>query len=411
MIDSLYVSLGAPTIDSAAVRAWFPSLSSGFAYLENAGGSQVPGVVAEAMHHYLLNSYVQIGAGYQQSQTATETVAEAHRFVAQFMNADDRGPIVLGSSATQLINLAATAIGETIQTGDEIVVAISNHEANIGAWLRLEQRGATVRFWDVDPESTLLLLEDLTRLLTSRTRLVVVPHVSNLLGDVLDIEAVVKLAKPFGAQVFCDGVAYAPHRAIDVAKCGVDWYVYSTYKVYGPHMAALFGTNEAFATLRGPNHFFIGGLPGQFELGSLNHEGCAGILALRPYLQFLAGKRADEPETVRLAYETMRRLEAPATERLLSYLRSKSDVRIIGSASGNDAVGIVSFVHHSLTSPQIVAAVDAHPIGIRYGHMYAYRLLQQLGIDPLTGVVRVSLAHYNTVEEIERLIEVLEAIL
>ena len=370
----------------------------------------MPAVVAEAIRDYLTDTYVQVGAGYPHSKRATEVVAEAHRFVAEFMNVRDSGVVALGPSTTQLINLVATAFGETISDGDEIVVATSNHESNIGPWVRLAKLGAKIEFWDVNNDTGQLETADLVPLLTEKTRLVAFPHVSNLLGDAIDVAEVSQLAHSVGAQAFCDGVAYAPHRAMDVSAWNVDWYIYSTYKVFGPHMAALFGKSEHIERLSGPNHFFIKYLPGKFELGSLNHEGCAGILALRPYLRFLSGTTSDSFETVKLAFDCMQRLELPAAQLLVDYVRSKSSIRLVGSAS-DAPVGIVSFVHRTIPSDAVVAAVDQHPIGIRFGHMYAYRLLEQIGIAPEPGVVRVSLLHYNTVEEVDRLIQVFDTIL
>ena len=393
------------------VRSWFPSLKGGFAFLENAGGSQVPGVVADAIRHYLLNSYVQVGAGYPHSQRATEVVAQAHQFVETFLNVSGEGKVVLGSSTTALTNILSNAYAAIIKPGDEIVIADSNHESNAGPWERLSKQGAVIKWWQTDSESTCLRPADLSSILSEHTKIVAFPHVSNLLGDVIDVEAVTRMVHEVGGKVVADGVAYAPHRAVDVSKWGVDWYTYSTYKVYGPHMAALFGRHEAFAELRGPNHFFISGIPYQFELGSLNHEGCAGLIALRPYLQFLSGRTDDSYETTKSAYATMQQLETPLIERLTGYFRSKPGIRLVGSGDPRACVGILSFVHHQKSSAEIVAGVNNANIGIRNGHMYAYRLLQRLSIDPLDGVVRVSLTHYNTPEEIERLIEVFNQIL
>ncbi len=396
------------------VRNWFPALQSDFAFLENAGGSQMPGIVADAIRDYMLTSYVQIGAGYTRSEVATLTVSEAHAFIETFMNAGEVGKAVLGPSTTALIQILADAYSHIWTAGDEVIVAESNHEANAGPWAKLERLGIVVKTWPIDPLSFELTLSSLGDLLTPRTKMVAFPHVSNLLGEVVDIKAITDLVHQAGGKVIADGVAYAPHRAMDVKNWGVDWYVYSTYKVYGPHMAALYGTHEAFAELTGPNHFFIpkDAVPYKFELGSLSHEGCAGLLALRPYLRFLAGREIDDRQTIVRAYEVMELLETPLQARLLEYLRSKSQVKIIGLGdTGSRSVGTISFVHSERSSSEIVAHIDRNNIGIRFGHMYAVRLCNALGIDLETGVVRVSLVHYNTPEEIERLIRCFEEIL
>lgn len=395
-----------------AVRRWFPALATGFAYLENAGGSQVPQVVADAICDYMLTSYVQLGAGYAASIRATETVAEAHRFIETLVNAGDAGKVILGPSTTALMHILSHAYAPTIKPGDEIVVAEANHEANAGPWVNLERQGAVIKFWKVHPETCELNPDELKEFVTQKTRFIALPHVSNLLGMVQDLTPVVEIAKSVGAKTIVDGVAYAPHRAIDVQKWGVDYYVYSTYKVYGPHAAALFVRHDAIEEVTGPNHFFIAKdeLPYKFQLGGVSHEVCAGLLALRPYLQFLASRSTDDRETITQAFSQMQSLELAPHRFLLDYLKSKRDVRLVGNY-GPDCVPTVSFVHARLRSDKICEVVDQAQIGIRFGHMYAVRLLNSLKIPLEPGVVRVSLVHYNTIEEVERLISVLESVL
>lgn len=405
---------GSPTHDRAAVRSWFPTLDSDFAFLENAGGSQVPRVVADAIRNYMLSDYVQLGAGYEQSLRATGLVDGAHRFVTTLMNAGSVGKVVLGNSTTALLHILADAYADIWSPGDEVIIAETNHEANAGPWAKLAKFGMVVKTWKVDPTTFQCSLESLSELLTDKTKIVTFPHVSNLLGEVVDVKGITRLVHEAGAKVVADGVAYAPHRAIDVADWGVDWYAFSTYKVYGPHMAALFGKHEAFAEITGPNHFFIPreSIPYKFELGSISHEGCAGLLGLGTYLQFLAASEREDRRTIVRAFETMRVLELPLQISLIQYLRSKPQVRIIGLGDeGPGSVGTISFVHERLKSSEIVAQIDSQDIGIRYGHMYAVRLCNALGIDLTEGVVRVSMVHYNTPEEIDRLKAALDDIL
>lgn len=401
-------------VDIHTIRAEFPALESGFIFLENAGGSQVPRAVADAIRDYMLRDYVQLGAGYEVSERATETVAEAHRFINEFMNGTAVGQVVLGPSSTQLCTMLAECYELALRPGDEIIITETGHEANVGPWARLADQGFVVRTWKVDPQTAQCSLSDLEGLLSNRTKIVAFPHVSNLLGEIVDVAAITQVAHRAGARVVVDGVAFAPHRAIDVREWDVDWYVYSTYKVFGPHMAALYGKQEAFAELQGPNHFFIpNDDPYKFELGGVNHEGCAGLLALRGYLKLLAGTSGEVSHgTVKTAFEVATELELPLQKRLIEYLQSKPAVKIVGPAhAGPDRVPTISFIHSSNSSPEIVAEVDKHAIGIRYGHMYAYRLCKALGIDVDTGVVRVSAVHYNTVDEVEKLIQVLDGVL
>ncbi|MCP4638813.1 MAG: aminotransferase class V-fold PLP-dependent enzyme, partial [bacterium] len=191
---------------------------------------------------------------------------------------------------------------------------------------------------------------ELGDLLSERTRVVAVPHVSNLLGRIENVPKITRLAHEVGARVVVDGVAYAPHRAMDVAAWGVDWYIFSIYKVYGPHMAAMFGTHDAFAELEGPNHFFINrnDNPYKMELGGVLHEGCAGILGVRDYLAFLGGNESIENinrPTVERAFDEMTAHELPMQARLVEYLLGKKQVRLIGpTVTDTSRVGTVSFV-------------------------------------------------------------------
>jgi cysteine desulfurase family protein (TIGR01976 family) len=398
------------------IRDRFPALAGDAVFLENAGGSQVPAVVADAIRDYMLSSYVQLGAGYPLSQRSTAVVDEAHEFVRLLMHGGD-GEVILGPSTSALLRMLANCYRDNLTAPRAIVVAETGHEANVGPWKSLQRSGIELRWWKMDPATCRCPLEALDGLLDERVALVAFPHVSNLLGDIVDVAAVTAKAHAAGARVVVDGVAYAPHRAMDVTAWNVDWYAYSTYKVYGPHMAALWGRRDALAELRGPNHFFVADdeVPYKFELGGVSHEGCAGILGLRDYLGFLAGVGDDSPldrAAVVRAFSLMTACELPLQSRLLGYLRSRDDVRIIGpEGDGPERVGTISFVHASRSSAEITRAVDRSGIGIRHGHMYAYHLCEAAGLDPEDGVVRVSLVHYNTPQEIERLIEVLDAAL
>jgi cysteine desulfurase family protein (TIGR01976 family) len=364
----------------------------------------------------MLTHYVQLGAGYELSVEAERIVDEAHGLVRTLLNGL-HGEVVLGSSTSALLQMLAECYGATLRRGCEIIVAQTGHEANIGPWKKLERHGSRIVWWEMDPEALTCPIDGLQRLLTDDTALVAFPHVSNLLGDIVDVRAVTEIVHAAGARVVVDGVAFAPHRAMDVDGWGVDWYAYSTYKVFGPHMAALWGRRDAVAELTGPNHFFIpdDDVPHKFELGGVSHEGCAGILGLAEYLEFLAGAGDGEPltrQTVERAFARIVELELPLQTRLIDYLRSRSDIRIIGPEdAGASRVPTISFVHANRSSREITEAVHRSGIAIRHGHMYAYHLCEALGQDPDDGVVRVSMVHYNTIEEVDRLIEVLDSTL
>lgn len=395
--------------DIAAVRAHFPALAGGFAFLENAGGSQLPRSVIEAVRAYMADNFVQTGANYPKSEVATAVVDEARVFAEEIVNAGTVGKVALGPSTTVLVAMVANAYAARWTPGDEVIVAATNHESNAGPWVRLESAGAVIRHWPIDKETFRCEPDVLASLLNERTRIVTLPHASNLVGQTEDVKRVVEMAHAVGAKVCADGVAYAPHHPVDVAALGVDWYVLSLYKTYAPHLALLFGRHDAFAELVGPNHFFIPetAVPYRWEPGAPNHEGCAGLLGLRPYLAFLAGHETymGRP-TVEAAWAEMERLEAEPHRRLVDGLRNLG-ARILGPGDAKEGTSpTISFL---LDEPADVttARVNGSERGIRHGHMYAVRLLDGLGIAREPGVVRASLTHYNTVEEVDGLLSAL----
>lgn len=404
-------------IDIQRIRAQFPALAGDTIYFDNAGGSQVPRCVADAIRDYMLESYVQLGAGYAMSQKCTQLVNDAHEFINLFMNGTETGKVVLGASSTQLIIMLADCYRRVMAPGDEIIVSEIGHEANVGPWMKLAAEGYHVRMWAADPRTLECPLDGLATLINDRTRLLAIPHVSNLLGRIENIEAAIDLAHEHGVRVVVDGVAYASHRAIDVGRWDADWYLYGPYKVYGPHSGVLYGKNEAFDEIRGPNHFFIPDdqIPYKFEPGGVSHEACAGLLALGDYLKLLAGRGDDEPcdrATIEKAFDVMTALELPLQARLIEYLRNKPGVTIMGpDHAGPSRVPTISFRHDSIRSATISEAICAANIGARNGHMYTARLCAKLGYDLEDGFARVSMLHYNTPAEVDRLIEVLEGVL
>jgi cysteine desulfurase family protein (TIGR01976 family) len=365
----------------------------------------------------MLQSFVQVGADYATARAATETVARARATIEALLGAGP-GQVALGPSTSALCAMLADCYRRAPRSArTEIVVCEAAHEANAGPWLRLAREGFVPRLWRLDPASQECPLAELERLVSERTLLVALPHVSNLLGRIERLEEVVAIAHRAGARVVVDGVAFAPHRLLDVAAWGVDWYVFSVYKVFGPHLAALYGSRAALAEVEGPNHFFVDprDVPYKLELGGVLHEGCAGILGLGDYLPAVAGRAPEEPlrrETVVAAFAAIEALERPLTERLVGFLRGRDDVRLIGPSEADDRrVPTVSFVHARKSSKQIALAANAAGLGIRYGHFYAHRLATALGLDPDDGVVRTSLVHYSSPDEVERLIAFFERFL
>lgn len=405
-------------LDLAFARAQFPALSDApheWVYLDNAGGSQVLGTVADRVREYLLTSSVQIGATYGVSALAAERVRAGQAAVAELINAQRPEEIVFGASSTMMIRTLAQAIAPTWSPGDEVVVSMIDHEANIGPWLALESWGIVVRRWELNPDTMTLEVADLEALMTPRTRLVVCTQTSNICGEIVPVAAIAACAHRHGAQVCIDGVAFAPHRLVDVREWDVDYYIFSLYKVFGPHHAVLYGKYAHLLALANLSHHFVPAdkVPGKLQPGNPNYELSYSATAIPDYLVEL-GRRSGAPagatrrECIAAAWEAIAEHESRLAGDLLMWLQQHPGVRIIGptSASTDVRVPTVSFVVDGRSSEETVRAVDPHRVGIRFGDFYSRRLIERLGLAP-GGVVRVSFAHYNSAGDLARLTSVL----
>lgn len=404
-----------PTLDLARIRSEFPALAAGAVFLDNAGGSQVLARVADRIRDYLLHDNVQLGASYAASQHAGERVLAARRAVASLVNAPHDDEIVMGPSTTALIGTLVEALRPDLKPGDEVIVTESDHEANIGAWTRLADIGVVVRVWRVDTESLGLRLQDLDPLIGPRTRWIAMTQASNILGTITPVAEVARRAHAAGARLCVDAVAYAPHRLVDVQASGADAVVFSFYKVFGPHYAVLWVRRDLLLSLPSLNHFFIGRevIPYKLQRGNVNYElsyGCMGIVDYLRDVGTALGATGDDRARMQAAFDAFAHHEDTLAEQLLGWLRDQPGVRIIGlpSATGGARVPTISFVAEGRQSEDIVRHVDTHGIGIRFGDFYARHLIAALGLQAQGGVVRVSIAHYNTTDEIGRLIGALE---
>lgn len=407
-----------PALDPNSIRPEFPGLAADMVFFDNAGGSQTLRRVADRVSDFLLTSNVQLGASYATSVLAGERVAESRVRAAELVNARRPEEVVMGGSTTALLRTLVQGLGHWFEPGDEVVVTNLDHEANIGAWLALAERGVAVRVWEVNRDSLRLEPAELEPLLNERTRLVALTYASNVLGGITPVPEAVRLARGVGALVCVDGVAYAPHRAVDVQALDLDFYVFSFYKVFGPHYAMLYGKHEHLLRMANLNHYFIpaDAIPYKLQPGNQNYELGYGTIGIGDYLSDLGG-RLDPAGTagtrrarIERAYDAIAAHEADLTERLLAYLRNRNRVTLVGDPGADPArrVATVGFTVRGLHPEAVVRAVDRHRIGIRFGDFYAKRLIGALGLEARGGVVRVSMVHYNTVEEVDRLIRALD---
>lgn len=398
-------------LDIDRVRAQFPALADGFAYFDNAGGSLVLKPVAERIAEYLLTTSVQTGASYSHSQRASARVHEARTAIARFMNAQRPEEIVLGASATMMMRTLAQAMASQFQPSDEVILTNFDHETNIGPWLTLRERGVVFKFWEINRESASIDLADLDALMTQKTKLVCVTHVSNILGTINPIRAIADKVHAAGAKLVVDGVAYAPHRAVDVQALDVDYYVFSFYKTYGPHFAVLYGRYELLRELDNLYHYFYDKdkVPAKLEPGNTNYELAWGSAGIVDYFDALGGSTGDHAAIAR-AFADVAEHEALIGEQLLDYLRGRNDVRIIGDRGSDKATRVptISFKVDGRDSAAIVRTLDKKQIGIRFGDFHSRRLVEALGLSDGNGVIRVSMVHYNTPEEVDRVIAALD---
>jgi cysteine desulfurase family protein (TIGR01976 family) len=401
-------------LDLDFVRSQFPALADGFVYFDNAGGSAVLKTVADRVYDYLTTTSVQTGASYVHSQRAVSRLTEARGRFARLVGASRPEEIIIGPSTTALCQNLARAMKGRLQPGDEIIVTAFDHESNIGPWRWLEQFGVTLKVWGIDRDSLEIDLDALESLMTPRTRLVAVTHTSNILGTINPIAEIARRVHACGAEIVVDAVAYAPHRLIDVVALDVDYYIFSFYKVYGPHLAMMYGKYEKLIELDGLYHYFYGKeqLPQKLEPGNPNYELAWGAAAIVDYFDELGGGAGGRAALTR-AFDDIAIHEALIGERLLSYLRDRNDVRIIGrrDAAKDRRVPTIAFKVDGRDSADITKAVDAADIGIRFGDFHSKGLVETIGEAGNSGVVRVSMVHYNTVEDVDRLIVRLDQVL
>jgi cysteine desulfurase family protein (TIGR01976 family) len=398
------------------LRRRFPALRSAGSsvFFDNAAGAQVPDGVIEAVRRHLIEHNVQRGGRYHRSVAVDTMISRARSRVAAFINARRPQEIAFGMNATSFIRMVSLAIGQQLGERDEIVVTDLDHEANVATWLALASMGAKVRWWHMRDDGS-LHPEDLGSVLGPRTRLVACTLTSNALGSIVDVRAAADLAHAAGAEIFLDAVHYGPHGVIDVQAFDCDYLVCSGYKIFAPHMGFLWGRYEALVRLPAFREDFIPDEPpGKLEAGTFIYENVAGMAAAIDYLVDMGravtgqggapGKRS-VGEDCRAAMTAIRQYEQGLSREMLRVLRD-CGAEIYGlrdEARVHGRVPTFCFNLPGIAPAAVTEAASAAGIGIRDGHMYSPRLMRRLGLAVESGAVRVSLAHYNTVEEVWQL--------
>lgn len=403
-------------LDLEFVRAFFPALASRWVLFDNAGGSVMTQAVAAGIVEYLERFGVQLGASYDLSQQAGRRVQSGTDTVAELLGATPE-ETVLGPSTTANLAMLARALAPRLSAGDEVIVTDLDHESNIGPWRGLAERGAVVRTWAVEREHATLDLAGLEPLLSPRTRLVAFTHCANVVGEILDVSAVVQRirANRPDTWIVVDGVAYAPHRLVDVKALDVDAYAVSLYKIYGPHLGAMYVRRELLEHAKGQNHFFVpeDALPQKLQPGGVAHELAAGLSGIGSYLDGVAEhhrlRGATRRESWAQVFESFAAHEERLVAPLLAFLDEHPRCRIIGPATADRArrAPTVAFVVDGLPASAVVPPLDQRHVAVRWGHFYAKRAIDALGLAKADGIVRVSMVHYNTMAEVERLLQAL----
>jgi cysteine desulfurase family protein (TIGR01976 family) len=415
-------------LDPTRLRAQFPALKSGAAYLDNPGGTQVPQRVMDRMTDYLERMNANLGGAFPTSRASDALIEEARQATADFLNAADPDEIVFGPNMTSLTFNLSRSIARELEPGDEILVTRLDHDANITPWTTIaEELGCPVRWVDFDVEDCTLRLDHFESLLSERTRLVAVGYASNAVGTINPVEHIVARAHQVGALCFVDAVQYAPHSPIDVQTLDCDFLAVSAYKFFGPHIAALYGKKRhlqrlpAYRVRPAPSN-----APGKFETGTGNHEGIAGLLGALEYLeeigqaygddhvQAFQGTYSGRKLSLKSALAAIQAYEFELTRSLIERLESIPGLVIWGitdPAELAQRVPTVSFTLEGHTPRSVARALGEAGIYVWDGNYYALAVTERLGLEQYGGMVRVGLVHYNIQAEIDRLVRALQNLL
>ncbi|MBT8078474.1 MAG: cysteine desulfurase-like protein [Gammaproteobacteria bacterium] len=418
--------------DLDAVRRRFPALSISDSdtpriYFDNPGGTQVPQGVVDAIRDCLVEANANIGGGFATSNRVDEIVAGAHAAMADMLNASSPDEIVFGQNMTTITLHLSRSIGRQLHPGDEIILSRMDHDANVNPWLLMARdHGVTVRWLPFNTETFEFDLPELDELLTDKTRLVCVCGASNLTGTINDTRAICERARAAGAWTYIDAVQSVPHVATDVQDMGCDFLVCSAYKFFGPHQGILYGRRavleqlEPYKVRPAPEQ-----IPGAFETGTQNHEGMAGTIATVDYFAWIGATMAQQYQEkyehmsrranhVHAALDYLFEYEASLAKRLIDGLQSLPGVKVQG-ITATDAMDrrapTVAFTAEGALPEVVAMELAQRNIFLWSGHNYAVEVVNALGLMDKGGVVRVGPVHYNSDDEIDRLLLELDHIL
>jgi cysteine desulfurase family protein (TIGR01976 family) len=407
------------TLDLDFIRSQYPVFTNpataGWAMFENAGGSYVPAQVSDRLHDFFQFTKVQPYGPFEASIAAGKAMDKGYQVLAGLLNCHV-DELTMGPSTSMNTYVLAQAVRPTLKPGDEIVVTNQDHEANIGCWRRLAAFGAIIREWRIDPRTGELSLADLEALIGDRTRLVCFSLCSNIVGTMNDVNAISTLAHGAGALAIGDGVSYAPHQVLDVNASGLDIYLFSTYKTYGPHLGIMWAKPAALAALEPQGHYFNREIPHyNFNPAGPLHAEIAATAGIGAYIDAVydhhfTEREADAHARAKRVFDLFSGYETEQANRILEAVKRIKGSRIIGRQHAREGsrAATISFTVAGTPSKAVAETLAKRKIAARNGDFYAVRCLEGLGIEDVAdGVVRLSLVHYNSVADVDRLVAAL----
>ena len=407
------------SLDMTFVRAQFPAfeapLTKGQAFFENAGGSYPCRQVVDRLARFYTERKVQPYAPYAAAQAGGAEMDEARMRLAALLGVETDAVSFGPSTSTNTYVLAQAVRQWLAKAGGAVVVTNQDHEANSGVWRRLADAGIEVREWRIDPETGHLDLDDLAGLLDDgKVRLVCFPHCSNVVAEINPVAEICAMVRAAGGYSCVDGVSYAPHGLPDVRALGADVYLFSAYKTYGPHQSIMTITAEFGAKLPAQGHWFNADtLYKRFTPSGPDHAQIAACAGMADYIDALYGQHfgaGDVSPVARSAavHDLMRAQEVAVTQPLLDYLAARNDLRLLGPRQAIDRAPTVAVALQG-AAEAVASRLARHGVNCWGGDFYAVRPLEAMGVDLERGVLRMSLTHYTSAEDVVRLIKALDA--
>ncbi|CAB4864306.1 unannotated protein [freshwater metagenome] len=417
------------TLDLDSIRAQFPALSLTHdgrprVYFDNPAGTQVPQQVLTRTTDAMVQCNANMSGNFRTSREATELSYQAHVAMADFYNAASEREVVFGANMTTLTFMMTRVLGPLFNPGDEIICTHMEHDGNNTPWrIMAAERGLVVKTLPFNRETYEFDLDELDSLITERTRFAALNYSSNILGTINDVKEMCRRLRAVGALTYIDAVQFAPHGAIDVQDLGCDFLVASAYKFYGPHQGVLWGREDLLSALKAYKLSVVADqTPGKFETGTQSLEGQAGVIGATEYLQWIGTTMAvaHQPSTAGLRQRTreihgamgaMVDYEHQLSGRLIAGLQSIPGVQVRGITDPSSMKRRVPTV--SITAPGLVPAdlatfLDTHGVYVWNGHSYALPVIEWLGLQDQGGVVRIGPTHYNTIGEVDTVLQLVQ---